>query len=97
MISSLKILCAACSRVLYFPSANHATAASPKSSELADEETKRQYYWNFLEKLRRSGVTNMFGAAPYLMEEFGLSKSEANKILGDWMKNYNPDDYKDLK
>ena len=40
MISSLKILCAACSRVLYFPSANHATAASPKSSELADEETK---------------------------------------------------------
>lgn len=64
---------------------------------LADEETKRQYYWNYLEKLRRSGVTNMFGAAPYLMEEFGLSKPEANKILGDWMKNYNLDDYKDLK
>lgn len=64
---------------------------------LADEETKRQYYWNFLEKLRRSGVTNMFGAAPYLMEEFGLSKFEACKVLGDWMKNYNPNDYKDLK
>lgn len=64
---------------------------------LADEETKKQYYWNYLKRLRRSGVTNMFGAAPYLMEEFGLSKSEARKVLSDWMKNYNPDDYKDLK
>ena len=64
---------------------------------LADWETKRQHYYNFLERLRRSGVTNMFGATPYLMEEFGLSKSEAHKVLSDWMKNYNPDDYKDLK
>lgn len=64
---------------------------------LADWETKRQYYWNFLERLRRSGVINMFEATSYLMEEFGLSKSEASKILRDWMKNYNPDDYKDLK
>ena len=39
----------------------------------------------------------MFGATPYLMEEFGLSESEARKVLSDWMKNYNPDDYKDLK
>ena len=64
---------------------------------LNDWETKRQYYWNFLERLRRSGVTNMFGAAPYLMEEFGLSKSEARDVLKDWMENYNADDYKDLK
>lgn len=50
-------------------------------------------YWIFLEKLRRSGVTNMFGATPYLMEEFGIDRREATKILSDWMKNYNPDDY----
>lgn len=50
-------------------------------------------YWIYLENLRKSGVTNMFGATPYLMNEFGLDKMEATKILSDWMKNYNPDDY----
>lgn len=50
-------------------------------------------YWIYLEQLRRSGVTNMFGATPYLMDEFDLDKKEAIKILSDWMHNYNPDDY----
>lgn len=50
-------------------------------------------YWIYLENLRKSGVTNMFGATPYLMEEFDLDKKEASKILSDWMHNYNPDDY----
>lgn len=51
-------------------------------------------YWLFLEYLRKLGVTNMFGAAPYLMEAFGISYEEAKKILVGWMENYNPDDYK---
>ena len=50
-------------------------------------------YWIYLENLRKSGVTNMFGATPYLMEEFNLDKKEAIKILSDWRHNYNPDDY----
>lgn len=50
-------------------------------------------YWIYLEQLRRSGVTNMFGATPYLMNEFDLDKKEATRILSDWMHNYNPDDY----
>lgn len=50
-------------------------------------------YWVYLENLRKSGVTNMFGATPYLMEEFDLDKKEATKILSDWTHNYNPDDY----
>ena len=53
-------------------------------------------YWIYLEDLRRSGVTNMFGAVPYLMEAFedeGMTKSEAHKILADWMTNYNREDY----
>lgn len=49
--------------------------------------------WIFLERLRRSGVTNMYGAAPFLADEFGLELEEARKILLDWMKNYDPDDY----
>ena len=50
-------------------------------------------YWIYLEELRRSGVTNMYGAGPYVQQEFGVSRREAIKIVGDWMKNYNPADY----
>jgi hypothetical protein len=51
-------------------------------------------YWLYLEDLRRSGVTNMYGAVPYLMNAFPeLSSGEASSILADWMKNYNPKDY----
>lgn len=53
-------------------------------------------YWIYLERLRRSGQTNMFGAVPWLESAFGLSRSEVRKILADWMKNYDPEDYKDL-
>lgn len=53
-------------------------------------------YWLFLEHLRRSGVTNMHGAVPYLMVAFDeLSHDEAIRILSDWMQNYNSDDYKE--
>lgn len=55
-------------------------------------KTKNKY-WIYLENLRKSGVTNMFGAAPYLEKSFGLSRKEARDILSDWMKNYNPEDY----
>ena len=51
-------------------------------------------YWIFLEKLRQSGKTNMYGATPYLMVGFGLSECEAKNILIDWMKNYNKENYK---
>ena len=50
-------------------------------------------YWIYLEELRRSGVTNMYGAGPYVQQEFGVSRREAIKIVADWMKNYNPADY----
>ena len=52
-------------------------------------------YWIYLENLRRSGETNMYGAAPLLEAAFGMSRREAIKILSDWMRNYNPDDYTD--
>ena len=45
-------------------------------------------YYVFLEVLRQSGVTNMFGATPYLREEFGVGRREAIKILSSWMDNY---------
>lgn len=45
-------------------------------------------YFIYLNDLRESGITNMFGARPYLMEEFGLEKQEASKILSSWMKTF---------
>lgn len=39
----------------------------------------------FLNNLRESGITNMFGATPYLQEEFGFGKLEAREILTEWM------------
>lgn len=46
-------------------------------------------YKKYLDKLRESGETNMFGATPYLQEEFGLDKQEAREILIEWMNNSN--------
>jgi hypothetical protein len=46
-------------------------------------------YYTALEIIRESGITNMFGAAPYLREVFPeLSRMESNEILCNWMENY---------
>ena len=43
----------------------------------------------FLDKLRESGGTNMFGARPYVVEEFPeLSYGEAGKVVSYWMKTF---------
>ena len=43
----------------------------------------------FLDDLRESGVTNMFGAAPYLIDEFPeLTKAEARSIVSEWMRTF---------
>lgn len=55
--------------------------------------TNHMKMFQFLNRLCESGVTNMFGAAPYLVNEFGLTNSEARIVLGKWMQwvNENPD------
>ena len=45
-------------------------------------------YYNYLEDLRQSGVTNMFGAVPYLSTEFNIDRALATEILSNWMHNY---------
>jgi hypothetical protein len=42
----------------------------------------------FLDKLRESGITNMFGAAPYLMEAFGLNRKDGQMVLAYWMESF---------
>jgi hypothetical protein len=44
----------------------------------------------YLDTLRETGVTNMFGARPYLMDEFpDLTKRLAQAILLEWMETFN--------
>ena len=45
-------------------------------------------YFEFLETLRSSGITNMFGAVPYLQQEFGLDRYKARDVLLAWMESY---------
>lgn len=46
-------------------------------------------YFEFLDELRASGITNMFGATPYLMSAFDyLSYDEARTILKAWMETF---------
>lgn len=45
-------------------------------------------YFEYLDLLRESGVTNMFGAGPYLEQAFGLNRREARSILAEWMNQY---------
>lgn len=49
-----------------------------------------QEYFEFLDDLRESGITNMFGAVPYLMTMFDyLAEDEARDILLLWMATFN--------
>ena len=45
----------------------------------------------YLEELRDSGVTNMFGATPYIVAEFGVDTPTAGKLLSDWMHSFDED------
>ena len=43
-------------------------------------------YIRYLDNLRSSGMTNMFGAAPILELQFGMPIKDARKILSQWMR-----------
>lgn len=47
-----------------------------------------EVHGEYLNELRESGVTNMFGAGPYLVAEFGLTRDEAKAYLIYWMKTF---------
>jgi hypothetical protein len=43
----------------------------------------------YLDQLRESGVTNMFGAVPYILLQFpDLSEQQAKQVLIHWMKTF---------
>ncbi len=42
----------------------------------------------YLDNLRESGETNMFGATSYIEDTFGVSRIDARNILQYWMKSF---------
>src|SRR5690348_8925471 len=47
--------------------------------------------FRYLDMLRESGVTNMFGAGAYLQRDLGLSRGDAHDVLRMWMSSFAPD------
>lgn len=52
--------------------------------------TKEQFakYFEYLDDLRDSGVTNMYGAAPYVQRKFKLDLDASRAVLKAWMSTF---------
>lgn len=48
--------------------------------------------FRYLDRLRESGVTNMYGARPYLIRDLGRSADQASDELSLWMKTFSRDE-----
>ncbi len=58
---------------------------------LRKEDPDMKKYFDYLDYLRDSGVTNMLGAAPYLQRKFpelALEKFKARDVLTAWMGSH---------
>jgi len=47
--------------------------------------TKEEVY-TFLDNLRESGVTNMFGSGSYVRENFSTTETETSELVVGWME-----------
>lgn len=62
------------------------TKHRPRPDNCSDEHLE------YLDDLRESGVTNMFGGAAYLQKEFRLTREDAKDILVYWMNTFGQED-----
>ena len=53
---------------------------------MVEQATKfNEKYYDYLDTLRETGITNMFGAGPYLRNAFPeLTKAQSYEVLADW-------------
>jgi hypothetical protein len=58
------------------------TEEEPRPEFVTDEHLR------FLDALRESGQTNMFGAALYVADLFEIPMQQARKILTYWMRTF---------
>ncbi len=63
-------------------------------SYIKADTPKEQEYFDYLEELRQSGTTNMWGAAPYLRKAFpkdfpknkGFTDGPCGEVVAKWIK-----------
>ncbi|HET6203917.1 MAG TPA: hypothetical protein VFI25_14090 [Planctomycetota bacterium] len=60
--------------------------ANERKAEATEEHLR------YLDELRESGATNMFGPGPCLEETFGLDPKAAREILGCWTRTFSARD-----
>lgn len=51
-------------------------------------EGMTEEHFEYLDDLRASGRTNMFGAATYLTNEMGVPRLDATNYLMHWMETF---------
>ena len=51
-------------------------------------ELVEDQHLTYLDNLRKTGVTNMHGAASYLVGRFSLQRKDARTILTYWMESF---------
>lgn len=64
---------------------NH-TPGLMSTNDLPDEITEEHLL--YLDDLRGSGITNMWGAGRYVADEFAIEQEKAKKIVLYWMKTF---------
>ena len=55
---------------------------------MIDEVMQQRVIFRYLDDLRVSGKTNMFGAVPYLVKAFNITKYDAQRHLIKWMETF---------
>ena len=58
-----------------------------KTNDISKDKNLNEYL-EYLDELRKSKITNMYDAKPYLVKEFDLTSSEAKSVLLYWMKTF---------
>ena len=54
-----------------------------------NDHLNKEEYFKFLNELRDTGITNMFGAASFLEDAYPeLNRQEAKSVLMEWMRSF---------
>jgi hypothetical protein len=56
--------------------------------QFLNEKVSDEEVFAYLDNLRQSGQTNMFGAGAYIERDFNLDKRKARDLLTKWMKSF---------
>jgi len=57
-------------------------------TEFPSQNMQERVVFRYLDNLRESGKTNMFGASPWIQEAFEMNRYDANRFLVKWMETF---------